>query len=374
MTGQHKNWYQAPSALFAVSLIVATVLVWTSWDWTDILRKETDYFCFNYEVKPKDGYVVTEYDAQEHQDCAGKGASGGLMVRVELRGYPRMLKQLKNIERQKGSLPLEKTLGDYKSGSHDINVTDPQTTLEHIDRRFKKLVVVGSKEDVRAEGAERSTQPKVEPSVVKVNVEKIVDQQLSVKANIVGEPGEGFLLGEHVTKPEQVWVRVPESRTTEYDGVETVALDISNLQEDHTFRDVRLELPEFTQLRGDEFKELRADQPPVVEVTVKLLPKRKWVLLEPVKVTLQNSRLPGYRLRIEPEYVAVQVRMDAHRDADRVKGIRVHVDASESRAEPDKPHEATVTLSREPAWVDRDKDIVVEPREVRLVYEKLPEE
>lgn len=370
---QHINWYQTSSALFVVSLIVAAVLVWTSWDWSDILRKETEHFCFNYQVVAKDGYVVTGYEGTEHEDCAGKAVGGGFMVRVELRGYPRLLKRLKDIERTQGWLPLSQVLSDdYQSdasGAREIPVADPMPQILNIDKQFKRLTVVGSDDDVRPQGTSGRRGRGIEPVEVEVIIEKIVSVYLRVDPDTVGEPAEGFLEGAATVAPKEIEVRVPESKKDTYEFVKTVSLDVSNRQENHVFTDVRLQLPEFTKVRGD--------KEPTVEVTVEILPKRKWVLLEPVKVTLQNSRVPGYIVRSEPEYVAIQVRMDETRDETRLKGVRAIVNAEQQPVEENETRNAEVSLGGLPSWVDLAEDaedVKFLPREVRLIYEKNADE
>lgn len=370
MSRQQLNWYQTSSALFVVSLIVATILVWTSWPWTEILKKDTEYFCFNYEVEAKEGYVVTGYKGEEHPDCEGKGVGTGFMVRVELRGYPRMLKRLKELELAQGWIPLKQVLSDeFKgdvSGTPKITVADPMSELVQIDKQFERLVVVGSDKDTHVPGAASRNGPKIDPAQVEVRIEKIVSVYLRVVPNTVGEPAEGFLEGASSVVPKEIEVRVPQSKKDTYEFVKTVPLDVSNRQENHTFTDVRLQLPEFTKVReGTELK---------VEVSVDILPKRKWVLLEPVKVTLQNSRVPGYTVRSEPTYVAIHVRMDENRDEKRLKSIRAVVDARQQSVDRNETRNADVTLTGLPSWVDADVDVAYMPREVKLTYEKLADD
>lgn len=371
MSREHVNWYQTSIALFVVALIVAAILVGTSWPWDEVLRQETEYFCFQYEVEAKEGYVVTGYEGKEHADCEGKGVGTGFMVRVELRGSPRVLKRLRALELAQGWVPVKHVLSDdYKVDTRPIVVAKQLPELIANDKKFKGLVVVGSDEETVAKKTPADGRPRpIEPAEVQVKIEKIVSVYLRVAPNTVGEPAEGFLEGAASVVPKEIEVRVPQSKENTYEFVKTVPLDISNRQENHTFTDVRLQLPEFTKVR--EGKEL------TVDVSVDILPKRKWVLLEPVKVTLQNGRVPGYSVRSEPAYVAVHVRVDENRDEKRLRSVRAVVDARQQPVEESETRSAAVTLSGLPSWVDTAEDaedVKYVPREVQLIYEKIADE
>ena len=181
-----KLWLANNWLLKIFSLFLATVL------WMAVARESSSEIGLD---------VPLEYrNIPEHLEITGDAADS---VHVRLRGSSNVIK--------------------------GISPRDVSTTVDLANMRVGEKIVPLSPQNVQVPfGAEVI---RVNPSSVRFNLEKTVTKSVLVVPTILGQPPDGYEIGEVLVNPDRVRIEGPESRVTAIDSIPTVPIRIDRLQE-----------------------------------------------------------------------------------------------------------------------------------------------
>lgn len=150
------------------------------------------------------------------------------------------------------------------------------------------------------------------PKLLTVNIDKLVEKQMPISVELVGEPISGYAAGETDISPSEVLVKGPRSIVNNVDKVKaTVNIDgIKN--------DIKITVP-MKLLNNDEEEISRLEKDPnTVNVEVSIL-KLKKVEIEPV---IKGNPLVNYEItdiEINPKTITIKGREDIIKDIDKIK-------------------------------------------------------
>ncbi|NBG89569.1 CdaR family protein [Isachenkonia alkalipeptolytica] len=149
------------------------------------------------------------------------------------------------------------------------------------------------------------------PRFIRVELEEVVRKQKNVDINILGEPAEGYVLGETRMTPSVIWIEGPES------SVNSVEAIIAELQLEEESTDVVANLTlKPVDSRGNEVSGVQLESD-VVEVVLPV-ERTKTVIIEP---DLDIEAAEGYTIRntrVTPRSIMVQGPEDQLEDLTRV--------------------------------------------------------
>lgn len=128
-------------------------------------------------------------------------ASGTAEVRVGLKGHERLMKGIRVQD-----------IGVY------IDISKP---IEGLGKYYI------NKENIKVPPSIEVT--KIDPSVVKIGIEKIAEKDVPVKPSIKGTPAKGFFIDSVVTSPESVKVKGARSVVKNIKRVRTETIDVTGI-------------------------------------------------------------------------------------------------------------------------------------------------
>jgi len=150
------------------------------------------------------------------------------------------------------------------------------------------------------------------PELLTVNIDKLIEKQMPISVELIGDPVEGYAAGEIDVNPSEVLVKGPRSIVNNVDKVR------ANVNVDGIQNDIKTTVPmKLLNSDGDEISRLEKD-PNTVNVEVSIL-KLKEVSVEPV---IKGNPLVNHEItniEIEPKKVTIKGREDVLKDIETIK-------------------------------------------------------
>lgn len=267
---KNSRWYRA--AMYVIPILAAFAAIGKAYDWSNVIREDTQEFLYRFEPAVPEGYVVV---------------SDPVDVSVTLKGSATRREALAN-ETMRVIRPEDAI---NKTGKHQIQIPHPT------DVRGMKVI-------------------EIDPASVSVEIDSLVARELKVNAEIVGEAAPNYRVGSVTVSPEVLTVRAP-SRSELTTALNTLPVSVNGYDKTTTIDDIAVELPEHYSFPSSGRT--------TVSVTVEVLPIREQRLLDPIKIEVENPPA-GYTVTVHPAFVAVQV--DVPVDREPIGAVRARVDAS----------------------------------------------
>lgn len=110
-----------------------------------------------------------------------------------------------------------------------IRIQDIRVYLDMTKMREGWGVYYINKENIKVPRSIEVT--KIDPSVVKINVEKIIEKKVRVKANIQGEVRKGYHIASVTVEPKKVSIEGAKSIAGKFREVSTDIIDITGKEE-----------------------------------------------------------------------------------------------------------------------------------------------
>ena len=132
-----------------------------------------------------------------------------------------------------------KISGD-KSKIDQLNPRDLSVALDLTDITAGDRIVQITPENVNIELPNGFKLEEIQPSRIAVKLEKIIERDVSVKAETEGVLTEDFEIYNSTVVPQTVRVRGPESYVKPLDAISTEKISVENRQEDFTVQQVAL--------------------------------------------------------------------------------------------------------------------------------------
>jgi len=123
-----------------------------------------------------------------------------------------------------------------------INPRDLIVSLDLADVQTGDRTIQMTPENVNVELPTGIRLEEIQPSKIAVNLERVDEREIAVKAETEGSVGEGFEIYSQTVLPSKVRVRAPESYIKSLDFVLTEKINLENRQEDFTVRQVPLNI------------------------------------------------------------------------------------------------------------------------------------
>ena len=207
------NWF-----LKIFSLVLATLL------WMAVARESSSEIGLD---------VPLEYrNIPEHLEITGDAAN---TVHVRLRGSSNVIK--------------------------GISAKDVSTTVDLANMRAGEKIVPLGPQKVQAPFG--TVVIRVNPSSVRFNLERTITKSVRVIPTVLGQPAEGYEIGQVLVNPGTVRIEGPESRVATIDSLPTVPIRVDHLQAQAT-QEVDLDVPD---------PQIRLQRPSPVEVRLNVLKK-----------------------------------------------------------------------------------------------------
>ncbi|WP_130807782.1 CdaR family protein [Senegalia massiliensis] len=150
------------------------------------------------------------------------------------------------------------------------------------------------------------------PELLTVNIDKLIEKQMPISVELIGDPIDGYAAGEIDINPSEVLVKGPRSIVNNVDKVR------ANVNIDGIQNDIKRTVPmKLLNSDGDEISRLEKD-PNTVNVEVSIL-KLKEVSVEPV---IKGNPLVDHEItdvEIEPKKVTIKGREDVLEGVETIK-------------------------------------------------------
>lgn len=150
------------------------------------------------------------------------------------------------------------------------------------------------------------------PELLTVNIDKLIEKQMPISVELIGEPIDGYAAGEIDVNPSEVLVKGPRSIVNNVDKVR------ANVNIDGIQNDIKTTVPmKLLNGDGEEISRLEKD-PNTVNVEVSIL-KLKEVNVEPV---IKGNPLVNHEItniEIEPKKVTIKGREDVLEGVETIK-------------------------------------------------------
>jgi len=123
-----------------------------------------------------------------------------------------------------------------------INPRDLVVSLDLADVQAGDRTIQMTPENVNVELPTGIRLEEIQPSKIAINLERVEEREIVVKAETEGSVGEGFEIYNQTVLPSKIRVRAPESFIKSLDFVLTEKINLENRQEDFTARQVPLNI------------------------------------------------------------------------------------------------------------------------------------
>lgn len=121
-----------------------------------------------------------------------------------------------------------------------IKQSDLMVSLDLADAQAGDRTVQISPDNVNIELPTGVRLDEIQPNKIAVKLEKVAEREIEVKAETEGNPAENFEIYGETVSPKKVRVRGPESYIKSLDFLSTEKINVENLQEDFTAKQVAL--------------------------------------------------------------------------------------------------------------------------------------
>ena len=146
----------------------------------------------------------------------------------------------------------------------EMSPRDVSTVIDLGDMRVGEKVIPLSPQNVQAPiGAEVI---RVNPSSVRFNLERTVTKQALVTPTVVGQPADGYEIGNVLVNPSKIQIEGPESRVMTLDSIPTAPVRIDH-GKSQVRQNVELDVPD-PQIR------LQSSSPVEVRIEIRRKPQR----------------------------------------------------------------------------------------------------
>lgn len=270
MKTEQGSWYQF--LVVVLPLVGAIAAISYAYDWSEVIREDTQEFLYRFEPTVPEGYVVV---------------SDPLEVSVTFRGSERARGALAN-ETIRVIRPDEAI---NKTGEHVIQIPQPPKPAG--------LDVVG-----------------MVPAVASVEIDTLDAREVKVSAEVVGEVAPNHRVGTITVSPEVLTVRVP-SRSESTAALSTLPVSVAGRDRTTTISDVGVDLPDLYSLPSSSRT--------TVSVTVEIVPIREQRLFDPIPIEIYDPP-EGYTVSVHPAYIALQV--DVPVDREPIGEVRAVINAA----------------------------------------------
>lgn len=336
-----QNWYQTKTWLLIFSLLIATAIVWATWQWDEVLSKETKSFWIAVEVdiqntSSSDGgkhtiYSVEKYDEQDIDDvnpvtCGINRNDKTGWVSVEVEGSTRQVQRLEErcrawkpirikVDAENLRLPVDsdpaEPIGDDEAKSDRSkdparSATKTKNSADKTTESGKNSVVIASDDIKRVDKLFNKVDIKnIKGKKVTYIVETLEERDLSINAVFEGEFPPHIRYAKISVKPERVTVRVQPSLTKDQ-TIRTEPIERSAISQTDTITKNLILKPGVS---------LIDDSHSQVEVTVEVIETDVIALLAPAKLRTKGKAPRGETAFITPEYVSVLAHVRARGSA-----------------------------------------------------------